>query len=780
MVLSLTVLLAHTQVKDTVIKTIGKKIDSLQQRYTEKKVTIDSSLYFPFQVEQKKAPVVKTNLRSKEIINSVKAGKKAVLFVPYDPSKDTVAIKSEIKEIKKSIEIKPENKIVIVPKKDTLPKPVTMINLLKLDSIRSAKAERKITIDSSVYQNRSIVKSSSSKQKNELTINELNYQIDGAKQSVVLVPGIKPKFIGVKEKESAQPIKMKNLLLLDSLYKKSAVKKITVDSSVYQKYVAPKVNSVVKTNLKAKQITGLVLPTNKNKYFVPSIPSLPQKELVVQEPISKPFVIEKVSEPKIKEPKIDNNEVASAVSKKVLDSLNKITYQAKITIDSSALLPKKTLKENRTIVKTDLRAQEIKGTITPKDANRNIVPIAAKPVVTKSIVVSKPLIEARSPLESLDTNLIRSQTEAQAIITRTAKTNFKAQSVTGTLLPDKKGISIVPTQAINDSLSPQNNSLLNSTEMAASDDLPPLTGEIPKTITYKQKSSIPETTLDPSRYYTTPSNKNFSNLDGSLPNDYGNNNNTVVKSDLKSQTVTTGVLLPKAGQPITVQPITIDSIAMLAAASNSNSNAVMVEPPPVNNNTFTNSNPTTGRTKIVNDNSAFQKETNFQKVDLTRNKNAYSAPSYSLSGIKYNFYLSQNGKYAISFYTRDFYLNISQNGQLSDLSVVQSGKVSNASISRVSRVGNLNVNYNEKGQLNAINDVAIDYTYDGKVSKIGDVPITYTYDGLIDKVGDVKLYYNTNGTVYLIDHYKITYNYDGLVNGIDDSKGLIIFKTQIK
>ena len=148
MIFFVMVLLAHAQVKDTVIKAIGKKIDSLQQRTAEKKVTVDSSLYFPFQMTEKKEPIVKTNLRSKEITKSVKSGKKAILFVPYDPSKDTVAIKTEIKETKKPIYIKTENKIALVPKKDSLPKPIAMINLLKLDSVRRAKAERKITIDS--------------------------------------------------------------------------------------------------------------------------------------------------------------------------------------------------------------------------------------------------------------------------------------------------------------------------------------------------------------------------------------------------------------------------------------------------------------------------------------------------------------------------------------------------------------------------------------------------------------------------------------------------------
>ena len=290
----------------------------------------------------------------------------------------------------------------------------------------------------------------------------------------------------------------------------------------------------------------------------------------------------------------------------------------------------------------------------------------------------------------------------------------------------------------------------------------------------------PETELDPSKF--GPQKNNKSNSPGSLINSSNsfddNKSNAPIKSDLKSQTVTNGVLLPKNGQSITVQPITLDSIAALASSANS-ANAVMAQPLNDNANSVPEINPSGGRTKIVNNNVGAPKETYVQKIDLSRNNNAY-APNNSIAGVKYNFYVSQNGKYAITFFTRDFYLNLSETGQLSDLSVVQSGRISNASISRVSRVGNLNVTYNDKGQINAINDVAIDYTNENKVAKIGDIPVSYMYDGFIDKVGDVKIYYNTNGTVYLIDKFKVTYNYDGLVNGIDDSKGLIIYKTQIK
>ena len=821
-------LLANAQVKDTVIKSIGRTIDSLQQRPVNKKITVDSSLYLPMQVSQKTLPVIKSDLKSKEIKSTVRPAKVAILFAPYYASKDTfilnksndvskeIQVEKKVKEIQvpkrnqivnesKEAQVIPKNKIVIESKQLVLPESVKMINLLALDSIRQANAIKRITIDSSVFQNQSIVKSSSAKFKTDSTINHFNHILIGKKQSVVLVPAIKEKFIKpianeFVAKEESVAIKMKNLLELDSLYKKNAVEKITLDSLVYKKYLPVKNNLIVQTNLKSREITGTILPKNKNRYFVPLAPKI---EVPIEQKIITPVVeqknetklnqkevspfVEQKSKQKVEQriivPIVEENtlkenniEVASAVSKKVLDSLNNFKYAEKITIDSSVYVPKKVIDQNNPIVKTELRSQEITGTITPKNKNRNIVPSIPKPIVQKPIFVAKPESESKSPLETLDTNLIVSKKGNTEIV----KTNLRSKKVAGTIIPDKKSIAIVPEEPKKDSLLQQQNDVeaMNTNPITtASDELPPLTGEIPKT-NFQSKNVGSETTLDPTKFYSLPSNKNFGNLDNSISSENNFNNNLPIKTDLKSQTVTTGTLLPRSGQPIIVQPITLDSIAAMAAASNANS-AVQIEPPLVSTD-IVNKNPTNSRTKIVNNNSVFQKEISLQKIDLTRNKNSYSAPSYSISGMKYNFYLSQNGKYAISFYTRDFYLNISQNGQLSDLSVVQSGKVSNASISRVSRVGNLNVNYNEKGQMNAINDVAIDYSYDGKVSKIGDVPINYTYDGLIDKVGDVKIYYNTNGSVYIIDKFKVTYNYDGIVDNIDDSKGLIIYKPQIK
>lgn|GEM_PF-2893842 len=771
------VLLGHAQVTDTIVSAIGKKIDSLQQRPVVDKITVDSSVYVPFQFSKDGTPLVKTSLKSKEITNTVKAGKKAIVFIPSDPTKDTLIInqEDEIKKQKKEFkDITPAHAIT------------PMINLLVLDSLKRAHAVKRITVDSSVYNNHSIVKSISPKTKNDSTITDFKHQIDGSRKSIVLLPGIKPKSISISEdtlalsKNEFTQVKMKNLLEMDSLYKVSAVKKITVDSSVYKKYIPVKSTAIIQTNLKGKEITGLVLPTNKNKYFVP-LP--PKQQTFSEQEKSLPISANKTQETRT----VVMSDVPAAVSKKILDSMNNIHYTEKITLDSSVYSPKKVIQKNIPIVKTNLRAQNITGTLSPDKANKIIVS-AEKTIIQKEAYIPKPSSFSKSPLETLDTNLIIVKKENTPII----KSNLKAQSITGTLLPDSKGISVTPATVdlkIDSSIQ-QNTSLINN--VAASDDLPPLTGEttLPKTLLQpKTTIPVPETVIDPTKFYTVPGNDRNSALNNGLDN-YSNDNNqlnsSTVKSDLKSQTITTGTLLPKSGQPITVQPITLDSIASIAAASNAN-NAVVVEPPPpVSTYSVPSNNPSNSRIKIVNDNiptsknNNLKKEADLPKIDITRNKNAYSAPSYSISGMKYNFYLSQNGKYVISFYTRDFYLNISQTGQLSDLSVVQSGKVSNASISRVSRVGNLSVNYNEKGQMNGINDVAIDYGGDGKVSRIGDIPITYTYDGLIDKVGDVKIFYNTNGSVYLIDHYKVSYNYDGVVTNIDDSKGLIIFKATIK
>lgn len=837
------VLLGHAQVTDTIVSAIGKKIDSLQQRPVVDKITVDSSVYVPFQFSKDGTPLVKTSLKSKEITNTVKAGKKAIVFIPSDPTKDTLIInqEDEIKKQKKEFkDITPAHAIT------------PMINLLVLDSLKRAHAFKRITVDSSVYNNHSIVKSISPKTKNDSTITDFKHQIDGSRKSIVLLPGIKPKSISISEdtlalsKNEFTQVKMKNLLEMDSLYKVSAVKKITVDSSVYKKYIPVKSTAIIQTNLKGKEITGLVLPTNKNKYFIP-LP--PKQQTFSEQEKSLPISANKTQETRT----VVMSDVPAAVSKKILDSINNIHYTEKITLDSSVYSPKKVIQKNIPIVKTNLRAQNIIGTLLPKDPNRNVVPTELKPIVQKDILVAKPENTSKSPMEVLDTTLsitkndavknIKTNLRAQNITgtlspdkankiivpaekniipkeayipkpssfskspletldtnliivkkenTPIIKSNLKAQSITGTLLPDSKGISVTPATVdlkIDSSIQ-QNTSLINN--VAASDDLPPLTGEttLPKTLLQpKTTIPVPETAIDPTKFYTVPGNDRNSALNNGLDN-YSNDNNqlnnSTVKSDLKSQTITTGTLLPKSGQPITVQPITLDSIASIAAASNAN-NAVVVEPPPpVSTYSVPSNNPSNSRIKIVNDNipasknNNLKKEADLPKIDITRNKNAYSAPSYSISGMKYNFYLSQNGKYVISFYTRDFSLNISQTGQLSDLSVVQSGKVSNASISRVSRVGNLSVNYNEKGQMNGINDVAIDYGGDGKVSRIGDIPITYTYDGLIDKVGDVKIFYNTNGSVYLIDHYKVSYNYDGVVTNIDDSKGLIIFKATIK
>ena len=214
-------------------------------------------------------------------------------------------------------------------------------------------------------------------------------------------------------------------------------------------------------------------------------------------------------------------------------------------------------------------------------------------------------------------------------------------------------------------------------------------------------------------------------------------------SEYKHQMLSTGVIAPKKGEFVVIEPISKDSLEIL-------------------NKKLTD----TSSSDASNSNDSF---TNTSFTD-----------SSNIMGLKTNFFVYQNGRFTIRFATDRFYLNISQTGKVVDFEILSNGKITSNASSKIVQVGNIKVDYNADGSIGTIAGVRLAYTYDGKVNRISDINISYNNAGLVDRVADIPIMYNSTKSVEKISNYRVGYDAKQMVIGIDDSNGLVVFKPKVE
>ncbi len=220
-------------------------------------------------------------------------------------------------------------------------------------------------------------------------------------------------------------------------------------------------------------------------------------------------------------------------------------------------------------------------------------------------------------------------------------------------------------------------------------------------------------------------------------------------SEYKHQMISTGVIAPRKGEFVVIEPISKDSLeALNKKLTDTTSNAVSTIPDASNSNdSFTNSSFT---------------------------------DSSNIMGLKTNFFVYQNGRFTIRFATERFYLNISQAGKVVDFEILSNGKITSNASSKIVQVGNIKVDYNADGSIGTIAGVRLAYTYDGRVNRISDINISYNNAGLVEKVADIPIMYNSSKSVEKISNYRVGYDAKQMVIGIDDSNGLVVFKPKVE
>ncbi len=393
-----------------------------------------------------------------------------------------------------------------------------------------------------------------------------------------------------------------------------------------------------------------------------------------------------------------------------------------------------TIKTNNTIgepVKTNLKSQYLKGTITADNGN----PILLKPVPADSSTknISQPTITAvkiNNPLDVLDTTLIVA--EKNDVIKKYGlppeHNTLRPQTITGTLIA-KPGaaVNIVPISGESVSAKnmdkdyfplypPERNLVIDSSGTIIKDSVAVINKDPMKNVldgldttkmVYDPTINISSAPFPPSTY--------------------------------RSQIITSGTFVANKGEPVRVEPIRVTPDS------------------------------------LKQNNGESENQIGNQIID-----NSIDSSATSSSKLVTNFFVNQLGTFSVHFATDKFYFNISQTGKVIDFEILSNGKITSNVGSKIIQVGNIKVDYNTDGSVASIAGIHIAYTYDGKVNRVGDLTINYSINGIMEKVADLTISYNFKNAVEKIGPFRVGYDSKQMVIGIDDSNGLVVFKPIIK
>ncbi len=380
----------------------------------------------------------------------------------------------------------------------------------------------------------------------------------------------------------------------------------------------------------------------------------------------------------------------------------------------------------------NLKDQDASGISTPQDSikkNTSTFSLAGKKI--------------NNPLDVLDTTAIV-PSAGQDVISKYSlppqRTTLRPQMISGKL-EAKEGAAVTIVPVSEDSLYKQNMSVPASVM-----DNPLFPPERDMTKDSLATSSTADTSS--STIVTGPMKTAMDGLDttGMVydPTTHISASTSPLRpSEYKHQMLSTGVIAPKKGEFVVIEPISKDSLEIL-------------------NKKLTD----TSSSDASNSNDSF---TNTSFTD-----------SSNIMGLKTNFFVYQNGRFTIRFATDRFYLNISQTGKVVDFEILSNGKITSNASSKIVQVGNIKVDYNADGSIGTIAGVRLAYTYDGKVNRISDINISYNNAGLVDRVADIPIMYNSTKSVEKISNYRVGYDAKQMVIGIDDSNGLVVFKPKVE
>jgi hypothetical protein len=300
------------------------------------KQTIDSSTFYARPVNTSKTNSVKSTLPAQELKGTISAKDKSVELAPGKPLPTTKVVAVD----KPSKDIKPNAAVPSV--KSETPKQVKF----NFDTIQPKVS--KITVDSSVFFNKSSITKNSQPTKKGTTGVELTGTIlpETAKSKKVIQTTVEPpKTVAITNNKQQNSIPPQVKFVFDTT--KPKVSKVTVDSSVfYTKKINSKIYPTVETNLQAQELSGTLVPDKKNKGKLVAP--------VGNEPIKA----------------TSNSDAKNTTSKKYILPPAVIAKNPSETIDTTLITSSKEV----ATVATDFKAQEFKkGTILPSKNNPLVI-----------------------------------------------------------------------------------------------------------------------------------------------------------------------------------------------------------------------------------------------------------------------------------------------------------------------------------------------------------------------------------------------------------------------
>jgi hypothetical protein len=408
------------------------------------KTTVDSSVYLP-KTKAVVKPTIKTDLPGEEITGIIKASK----------NKSTEILPGKSQPQEKKFEEPPKPVQVNISKQENaLPKQVKFI----FDSTKSAVA--KTTVDSSVYlpKTKTVAKPIV---KTDLPAEEITGTIKASKKkSTEILPGKsqpqekkfeeapKPVQVSISKREDAPPKQVK--FIFDST--KTATAKTTIDSSVYLPKVKQKAPPLVKANVPAQQITGILTPTKKKAFEVaPGITAIAEPTQAIQSTVSNiPFKkFEFKEKPAANNPGVfvDTTKIKTGTEVETV-STDLLSKQIKGTLlpdkKNNLIIPSKPEEKNiEPITKKENKTSTVVANTSAYDFERTTVPIRPTTVDLKQYSGSNYLnMYSLPPVEEKNTS-VQTMNDASTYVdpyakytVPNAKANYKSQYLTqGAILP---------------------------------------------------------------------------------------------------------------------------------------------------------------------------------------------------------------------------------------------------------------------------------------------------------------------------------------------------------
>lgn len=563
----------------------------------------------------------------------------------------------------------------------------------------------------------------------------------------------------------------------------------------------------------SQMLKGTVLPVSEEQgiLFLPLAAKVAVTDKTTEKPSTISLSVDTIPV------KVKKNAIDNGASKSKTDTLTKVQNVFKANYSLQSLDTSRMAKNSDAIilpVKSNLKGQTISGTIVSKPGLSTVLeplPFIIKSVaVNESIpiaihVTSSPVTSVSSvkPMDLLDTSKLDKKDIVGSYSTPVSKSGLVSQNIKG-VFSSATGSSSIIEPISSDALAVKEAEKFNKgkNEVTENATMEVRTPGVKWYYLIKNRESV----ASPMDFLDTTETRR---------RDYISSYSTPpVKINLKAQNII-GSIVAIRGKSTIIEPISPDSLLareadriyklQMAASASAGSEKVTVLPSNVEASPLETTQssasypvrnayspiPVSDSKKVIVSNSSSSgsrksielpsKQKNARNIAFTSSAavpRVEVAKPGSNNDAKFNFFVNQFGKFNIRISSNYFYLNITQNGKLTDYAILADGQVAGSN-SHTTQLGKLKITFDNRGWIETIAGYELTYTYDGRVNKVGNIYINYDTEGRIIKVGTVDINFNSNSTVEKFANYRVGYIRRRVI-GIDDSNGLVIYRPVVE